>query len=100
MTAPGMLRIRYPNDPTVFEYRGLTRREADEQLVRHATLFASGAVLPRQPGETAAALTAPHERVANDPAAMIAEWVTAEGTPAEQITRIPLPAALSRAPGR
>lgn len=100
MSALGMLRLRYPNNPTVFEYRSLRRSDVDERIVQHARLFATGALLPRQPGEHASMLTAEHAREANDPSVTIAEWVTDEGTPAERITPVPLPAALTRAPAR
>lgn len=101
MAATGMLRIRYPNSPTmVFEFRHMTRRDCDDQLMLHARIFASGAVRPREPGEHPSMLTAPHARVANDPSVMIAEWVADESTSSETVTPVPLPAALLRAPGR
>ena len=93
----GMLRIRYPNNPMVFEFRRMNYRDVEEQLLAHATRFPSGAVHAAPASQLVTEFTrSDYEKVLNDHSAMIAEWIDDEGKPSQKITRVRLPAALQK----
>jgi hypothetical protein len=77
----GMLRIRYKDRKTVFEYRDMTREDAEEQVVGHAQRFCIETVtIDKKP-----------VRREIDQSTLIAEWVEHEGESNEKVTRLRTP---------
>lgn len=92
-----MLRIRYPNNPIVFEFRRMRFSDINEQLIAHAQRFPSGAVNSKPASQLVTEFTRnDYEKVLNDHSVIIAEWIDNEGKPDQKITRVPVPPALQK----
>lgn len=77
----GMLRIRYKDRKTVFEYRNLRPEEVEEQIASHAQRFAIDGV----------SVNKQLVRTLIDQSALICEWVENEGTDKEKVTKVKTP---------